>query len=67
MSQCQIAKDLHKQLREAFLSWYEIKDVPGKKNLARQAERKIGHIRRSLSDHLRKHNCSVDAVETTGN
>lgn len=65
MSQCDIADGLNKQPREAFASWYDVKDIPGKQNEARKAQRKVHNVQRALIDHVVKHGCNKDSDSCT--
>jgi hypothetical protein len=55
-----VADALREQLREAFASWYAVKDVPGEGREAKQAQNKVHRIQRSLVDHVSKHGCNKD-------
>jgi hypothetical protein len=49
---------LQARLRTALEEWYSVKDVPGKSGEAKEAEKKVHHIQRSLGDHVAKHGCN---------
>ncbi len=56
---CEERKQVQANLRAAFERWYEVKDIPGKERVAREAQLKMHHVQRSLGDHVAKHgrNC----------
>jgi hypothetical protein len=71
VTQCDIADDLskqlRKQLREAFASWNDVRDIPGKQNEERKAQKKVHNIQRALIDHVVKHGCNKDSEPRTLN
>ena len=60
MKTCEQRDELQSQLKAAFEQWYSFKDVPGKNREAKDAEKKVHHIQRSLGDHVAKHGCDKD-------
>ncbi len=60
MKTCEQRDELQAKLRAAFEQWYSFKDVPGKNREAKDAEKKVHHIQRSLGDHVAKHGCNKD-------
>ena len=57
---CEQRDELQAKLKAAFEQWYSFKDVPGKHHEAKDAEKKVYHIQRSLGDHVAKHGCNRD-------
>jgi hypothetical protein len=60
MKTCEQRDKLQAKLKAAFEQWYSFKDVPGKNREAKDAEKKVHHIQRSLGDHVAKHGCNQD-------
>jgi hypothetical protein len=60
MKMCEQRDELQARLKAAFEHWYSFKDVPGKKREAKDSEKKVHHIQRSLGDHVAKHGCNRD-------
>jgi len=58
MKACEQRNELQARLRTAREEWYSVKDVPGKSREAKEAEKKVHHIQRSLGDHVAKHGCN---------
>jgi hypothetical protein len=60
MKMCEQRDELQANLKGAFEQWYRFKDVPGKNREAKDAQKKVHHIQRSLGDHVAKHGCNRD-------
>ena len=60
MEVCEQRAEMQARLRTAFEEWYALKDVPGKNHEAKEAQRKVHNIQRSLGDHVSKHGCNRD-------
>ena len=60
MKTCEQRDELQARLSTAREEWYSLKDVPGKDREAKDAEKKVHHIQRSLGDHVTKHGCNRD-------
>jgi len=58
MKTCELKDKLQAQLKSAFEDWYGFKDVPGKDREAKEAQKKVRHIQRSLGDHVAKQGCN---------
>ena len=58
MKICEQRNELQARLRTAREEWYSAKDVPGKSGEAKEAEKKVRHLQRSLGDHVAKHGCN---------
>ena len=57
MIACEQREELEVRLKAAFVSWYELRDLPGKQRDAKSSERKVNNIQRALGDHCAKHGC----------
>jgi hypothetical protein len=58
MKTCEQRDELQAALKAAFEEWDNFKDVPGKNREAKDAEKMVHHIQRSLGNHVAKHGCN---------
>ena len=58
MKPCDQKAELQARLKIAFEEWYSVKDIPDKSREAKEAQKKVHHIQRSLVDHVSKHGCN---------
>jgi hypothetical protein len=58
MKHCDQKAELQARLKIAFEEWYSVKDIPGKGREAKETQKKVHRIQRSLVHHVLKHGCN---------